>query len=162
MHFEGEFAGEGAQPPLGEVRQAVGPAMGGFVVVEALAQPGMAVPRVDVQVGVVEGEALDRHAEAAQVARVGPDFGWNHAARGHGNGGGARRDGEAIAATIDRLRRDDRAIDDEVEVRIEVEPMTEHPGAPHQRGADRVRLRRSPFQERRAVLPVRPVVVGVE
>jgi hypothetical protein len=66
MHAERRPAGEGAQPGFRQMRQPVGPAMRGFVLVESLPQSRVSVPGLDRQLTIAARDALDRDPEPAK------------------------------------------------------------------------------------------------
>src|ERR1700687_2513192 len=100
-----------------------------LVVMEPLVERGMAVPHLDRQIGTVEGEARDRYAEPPPVARPRFDLRRYGAARGQPCRAGAGRDLETIQAGGGRTRPDDLAVDDQVQIGVEIEFLPERLGA---------------------------------
>src|SRR5260370_103219 len=92
-----------------------------LVRVEAVTQLGMAVPRFDRQIGIGQDDAVDQHAEAANVARRRGDFGRHRAPGSNQAFDAARRNGEAIYTPAFHLRPHGLTGDYQVEIGIEIE-----------------------------------------
>jgi len=80
--------------------------------------------------------ALDRYAEPPPVARPRFDLRRYRAARGQPCRAGAGRDLETIQVGGGRTRPDDLAVNDQVQIGVEIEFVPERLGALQERGAD--------------------------
>ena len=153
LHRDRNFADEAGEELPRQHAQSVGPAVRAFALVEAVAQRRALRPDLNARSLPGQKDPLQRHAEAARIERSGLGLLGDNAARGDRHISGIGRDDEMVRPVDDRVRPDDIAIDQEMEIMFAAD-LAEFLGAVQQRSAD-------PRQPSRAFLDERPIRLAI-
>jgi hypothetical protein len=122
----------------------------------------MGVRDFEAQIVVVQHDLLDASAQATRISRLQFEFGRDGAARGQTDLAGFAVQAGGVELIADRMRPDDFAIDDEMQVGVVGGRVAQHLGAVEEPPADRSEHRHLRSGPRRALGAGRPVVFGIE
>jgi len=116
--IENKRASKALEPIRRDTRPTIGPAMGTFVVMEAVLQHRVRVPRLQHHFALADCDAINRDPKPAVVGGANDVFRRPHAARRNRNVPSPRWDGEAIDQVLHHLWPDHGVVDHQMQVRV--------------------------------------------